>query len=269
MNSLVYFNMKALSISVVGVPITAMPFDWQISRICEWAQTSASRVICLANTHMLVEATQNRQLMNIITNADLVAPDGMPLVWMLRLLGARHQNRVAGLDVFESIFQRSSECNLGIYLVGSHPAILAKMQEKLADEYPAAPVVGIEPLPFSSSIECDQNLIDRINASKAGIVFVSLGCPKQEKWMALHKGKINAVMIGVGAVFPVYAGIHKRAPQFLRTLGLEWLFRLAQEPLRLWKRYAYTIPIFLYRATLQLLHTSLSAPGEIQDQKSH
>ena len=99
-------------------------------------------------------------------------------------------------------------------------------------------------------------MLFRSNASGAGIVFVCLGCPKQERWMAAHQGKINAVMIGLGGAFPVYAGIHKRAPKVLRDSGLEWAYRLVQEPKRLWNRYASTIPPFTYLAVKQLTSNS-------------
>lgn len=112
----------------------------------------------------------------------------------------------------------------------------------------------MEPLPFHPiTPEEDEAIVQKLNESGAGLVLVSLGCPKQEIWMAKHQGKVQAVMVGLGGAFPVYAGIHKRAPQLIRSSGLEWLYRLAQEPRRLWGRYSSTIPVFLWLALKQLL----------------
>jgi N-acetylglucosaminyldiphosphoundecaprenol N-acetyl-beta-D-mannosaminyltransferase len=131
------------------------------------------------------------------------------------------------------------------------------MRQRLEREYPDLRIAGMEPLPFKSLSEIsqaeDRELIEKINRSGAGLVFVCLGCPKQEYWMIEHRNKIQAVMLGLGAVFPLYAGLHKRAPQYIRESGLEWLYRLIQEPRRLWRRYGKTIPPFMWLALQQLL----------------
>ncbi|OUC16370.1 MAG: hypothetical protein B0A82_02305 [Alkalinema sp. CACIAM 70d] len=132
---------------------------------------------------------------------------------------------------------------------------LAKMRRHLKRDFPNLIVAGMEPLPFGSiplPPEQEAPVLKKIQDSRAGIVFVSLGCPKQELWMAQHREDIQAVMVGIGGVFPVYAGLHKRAPRVIREIGLEWLYRLLQEPRRLWKRYYRTIPPFLWMAAKQL-----------------
>jgi N-acetylglucosaminyldiphosphoundecaprenol N-acetyl-beta-D-mannosaminyltransferase len=212
--------------SVIGVPVTAVPFDAQIDLILKWASRRVSKVVCVANVHMLMEARSNSRFASVLSEADLVTPDGMPLVWLMNLLGW-HQDRVAGMDILLSICQRISP-ETSVFFVGSDAETLNRMKTRLECEFPHLQIAGMEPLPFRPLYpEEDLGLIETINNSGAGIVLVSLGCPKQEIWMDLHKGKIKAVMLGLGGVFPVYAGIHKWAPLWIRQLGLEWLYRLA------------------------------------------
>ncbi|WP_421658258.1 WecB/TagA/CpsF family glycosyltransferase [Leptothermofonsia sp. ETS-13] len=247
--------------SVIGFSVTALPFDAQISLIFQWAKDCLSKVVCIANVHMLVEAYRDPNFAAVLRRADLVTPDGMPLVWMLRLLGVSNQDRVAGLDVFSALCERATKENVSIFFLGSHSAILEKMRARLEKEFPNLKIAGMEPLPFRPLNKWeDQAIIERLNDSGAGLVFLSLGCPKQEAWMAEHKDRVQAVMVGLGGAFPVYAGIHKRAPRLVRSLGFEWLYRLAQEPRRLWGRYSTTIPIFIWLALKQLLTSARSTP---------
>jgi N-acetylglucosaminyldiphosphoundecaprenol N-acetyl-beta-D-mannosaminyltransferase len=241
-------------VSVVSSPITALPFDRQIELVLDWAKQRLSKVICVANVHMLMEAYWNQDFREILEEADLVTPDGMPLVWMMKRLGYRSQDRVAGMDILLSLCQSASDQNVSVFFVGSTHQVLAKISENLEQEFPYLQIAGMESLPFRplTSSE-DEALIHKINESGAGIVLVSLGCPKQEHWMSQHQGKVHAAMIGLGAVFPVYAGLHSRAPQWVRQAGLEWLYRLVQEPRRLWKRYVVTIPPFVWLALKQLV----------------
>ncbi len=242
---------------LLNTPITCLTFEEQIMLMLRWARTKESKTICLANVHMLMEAYWDRSFAGVLEEADMVTPDGMPLVWMLQKLGTYNQNRVAGLDVFINLCELAQQCQVKIYCVGSQPEVLVKMKHRLEEEYPVLHIAGMETLPQITIEEIvedvDYPLIDRINESGAGIVFVCLGCPKQEIWMNQHQGKINAVMVGVGAVFSMYAGLNPRAPYWLQRSGLEWLYRLLQEPQRLWYRYGKTIPPFLYLAIRQLL----------------
>ncbi|MBD2000324.1 WecB/TagA/CpsF family glycosyltransferase [Oculatella sp. FACHB-28] len=241
-------------VSVVNSPVTASPFDEQIKVILEWASKHLSKVVCVANVHMVTEAYLNQDFSKVLKSADLVTPDGMPLVWMMKLLGVRDQDRVAGLDILLALCKAAPSTDVGLFFVGSETPILDQMRAKLNQEFPDLQIAGMEPLPFRPLTPAeDEALIQKINASGAGVVLVSLGCPKQERWMAEHKDKIHAVMIGLGGAFPVYAGICKRAPRWVREMGLEWFYRLIQEPRRLWKRYSTTIPLFLWLATKQLI----------------
>ena len=238
---------------VLNCPITALHFEEQIFLLLKWAKTRESRIVCLANVHMLMEAYWHKKFATVLKSADIVTPDGMPLVWMLRQMRMYSQDRVAGMDVFLRLCELSSQSNVSVFFVGSQREVLERMRERLEKEFPNLLIAGMKPLPFKplNHVE-DQNLIEEINISGAGLVFVCLGCPKQEYWMVEHKNKIHSVMLGVGAVFALYAGLQKRAPHSIRESGLEWLYRLIQEPRRLWKRYSQTIPPFIWLALQQL-----------------
>lgn len=241
--------------NVIGYPITALPFKDQIGLMLDWGKQHLSKVVCVANVHMLVEAYRDTVLASVLEEqADLVTPDGMPLVWMLQLQGISKQDRVAGVDILLALCQQAPRENISVFFLGSEDSIMQRMRQRLERDFPELTIAGMEPLPFRplTSTE-EEEIAQKVNASGAGLVFVSLGCPKQELWMSRQKGKIQAVMIGLGGAFPVYAGIHKRAPKIVRQLGFEWAYRLIQEPNRLWKRYGKTIPPFICLATKQLI----------------
>lgn len=225
----------------------------------EWASKRHSRVVCIANVHMLMEAHNDSGFAQVLNRADLVSPDGMPLVWMLRKLGKPDQDRMAGLDVFLALCRAAQSQSTGIYFLGSTEDVLSSIESRLRAEFPSLYIAGLESPPFRPlSNEEDQAMINRINESGAGFVFVALGCPKQERWMDAHRGQIQAVMVGLGGAFPVYAGAHKRAPLWIRQSGLEWAFRLMQEPNRLWRRYWNTNFSFIILAVRQLVSSRLS-----------
>lgn len=253
---------------VLDFPITALQFEDQIQTILRWAVARESKTVCVANVHMLMEAYWNPDFGTVLNNADLVTPDGMPLVWMMKLLGARYQNRVAGMDILLAACHLAQKLNVEVFFLGSQTEILSGMRKRLEKEFPHLKIAGMEPLPFRPlTLAEDEALIGKINSSGAGLVFVSLGCPKQENWIARHKDKVQAVMIGLGGVFPIYAGVHTRAPRMMRDLGLEWLYRWVQEPRRLWSRYTKTIPPFIWLAFKQLLTSNsvISTPLHIRE----
>jgi N-acetylglucosaminyldiphosphoundecaprenol N-acetyl-beta-D-mannosaminyltransferase len=243
--------------NVIGFPVAVLSFEQQVDAVVGWAKQKLSKVVCVANVHMLTEASWDDELATVLHQADLVTPDGMPLVWMVQLLRRVHQDRVAGMDFMQAICQEAMAQNVSVYFLGSEQRILDQMRVRLMREFPQLKVAGMEPLPMLSlPIVVDPAVVEQVNNSGAGIVFLSLGCPKQEKWMAAYRDRLSAVMVGVGGVFPVHAGIQRRAPSFVRSAGLEWLYRLVQEPGRLWGRYSKTIPPFVWMALLQLVKRS-------------
>lgn len=243
---------------VLGFSIAASPFVEQIDLIMQWGQQRLSRVVCVANVHMLMEARWNDGFANVLKHADLLTPDGMPLVWTLNFLCKNTHDRVAGIYILREVCERASVCQLPVYFLGTDRFTLDKMRQRLEVEYPNLIIAGMEPLPFRPlTPEEDVQVVQAINDSQAGVVFIALGCPKQEMWMGQHRNKIKGAMVGIGGVFPIYAGIKKHAPTWVQKSGLEWLYRLSQEPGRLWRRYFRTIPPFLYLSARQVFLTRL------------
>ncbi len=244
--------------NVIGFPVTAESFDTQIDTMLGWARQRLSKVVCVANVHMLIEAKCNAGFAQVLHRADMLTPDGMPLVWVTSCLRKRQQDRVAGMDILLSLCQKAAEEDVSVFFLGSTPDVLWRMEQRLQMEFPTLKIAGMESPPFRPLTPAeDTDLVDRLNDSGAGMVLISLGCPKQEWWMYEHKNRVNAVMIGLGGVFPIFAGEKKWAPVWVQKSGLEWLYRLVQEPGRLWKRYAKTIPLFLLLAFKQLVKVKL------------
>jgi N-acetylglucosaminyldiphosphoundecaprenol N-acetyl-beta-D-mannosaminyltransferase len=236
------------------VQIDALTWNEALGRLLAWARTRDSRYVCICNVHVVVTASRDAAYRSIIDAADMATPDGAPVAWMLRRLGFAGQPRISGPDLMQALCERCAAEGLPVYFYGSTDSTLAALDLRLRARFPALKISGMESPPFRTlSSEEDAQAIARINASGAGIVFVGLGCPKQERWMAEHRGKLHAVMIGVGAAFDFHAGTVQRAPAWMREHGLEWLHRLLSEPRRLWKRYLVTNTLFMLGALRQLL----------------
>lgn len=242
------------TLPVLGARIDVLSADTAVQRISTWAQGHESRHVCICNAHSVVTTQQDPAFAAAVAGADMATPDGAPVAWMLRRLGAAQQPRVSGPDLMLDYCAHASRTGQSIYLFGSTPDTLASLQAELLRRWPALRIAGAESPPFRApSAEEDAASVQRINASGAGTVWVSLGCPKQELWMAAHRGRVRAVMVGVGAAFDFHAGTVSRAPPWMRNNGLEWLHRLASEPGRLWRRYMVTNTAFLLGAARQLL----------------
>jgi N-acetylglucosaminyldiphosphoundecaprenol N-acetyl-beta-D-mannosaminyltransferase len=161
--------------------------------------------------------------------------------------GWRKQERVAGMDLLPAICDRVAREGISIYLLGATEEVLAKLQEKLRASTPGLDISGAHAPPFRPLSELeDRNLVEQINTSGAGMLLIALGCPKQEEWMWNHRKRVLPLMIGLGAAFGVHAGMQRRAPLAMQRSGFEWLFRLAQEPKRLWRRYLVTNSYFCW-----------------------
>lgn len=234
------------SVDVIGTRVTALRFDDQVARMTELAHAPGSgHFVCVANVHMLVEARKRPAFREVLASASMVTPDGMPLVWLMRKGGAPDQERVAGMDLLPAICARAAREGIGIFLLGATDEVLEKLQAQLRSEFPHLEISGAHAPPFRPLSEMeDRELTDRVNASSAGMLLIALGCPKQEEWMYAHRDRIRPLMIGLGAAFGVHAGMQRRAPKVMQHSGLEWLFRLAQEPRRLWRRYLVTNTLF-------------------------
>lgn len=240
--------------SVIGAPIDAMNWQQVLTRLSDWAANKESRYICICNAHSVVSARQDQAFSNVIHNADMATPDGAPVAWLMRRLKLTTQERINGPDLMWRYCAEAELRDESIYLYGGMPQTLETLKIRLMAQFPRLKISGAYSPPYRKlSDEEDEAVVSTINASGAGTVWVSLGCPKQELWMAEHRGRINAVMIGVGAAFDYHAGTIKRAPLWMQRNGLEWLYRLCSEPRRLWKRYLLTNTLFIIYAGRQLL----------------
>ena len=238
---------------VLAATVDAVGWDEAIHRIRTWADARESRYVCITNVHSVVMTTQSPEFERVIGGADMATPDGAPVAWMLRQTGHLNQERINGPDLMWKYCQQAAHRNEAIFLYGGTSQTLEALQARLLDAFPGLRIAGAVSPPFRAlSAAEDRAMIDLINSAGAGTVWVSLGCPKQERWMAAHRGMINAVMIGVGAAFDYHAGTMRRAPAWMQRSGLEWLHRLLSEPRRLWRRYLVTNSIFLVRAFWQL-----------------
>lgn len=238
---------------VLAADIDVIDWDEATGRIHAWAQAGESRYVCITNVHSVVTATQDTDFGQVVCEADMATPDGAPVAWMLRKLGFAGQQRINGPDLMWKYCEQASKRGESIFLYGGSDETLAILQPKLLAAFPGLKIAGSISPPFRAlSAEEDAADVAQMNASGAGTVWVSLGCPKQEKWMAAHRGRINAVMIGVGAAFDYHAGTIVRAPLWMQRYGLEWFHRLCSEPGRLWKRYLVTNTLFVLGAIKQL-----------------
>lgn len=258
MSSLVKLQESMLTQNVTGFPVSALSFDGQVSAIMTWARARLSRVVCVSNVHMLMEGHWNESFANVLRKADLLTPDGMPLVWMTSLMKGKHQDRVAGMELMLALCVKAQAMNVSLFLFGSTHEVLGQIRAQMAEDFPELQTVGMVSPPFRPLSEAENSAIAaQINESGAGLVFVSLGCPKQERWMSENSANIEATLVGLGGAFPVYAGNKEWAPSWVRRNGLEWCYRLKQDPRRLWKRYASTIPPFMWLAFKQVVKVKL------------
>jgi N-acetylglucosaminyldiphosphoundecaprenol N-acetyl-beta-D-mannosaminyltransferase len=227
---------------VLGIRVTAQAFEEAVGRFLA-AATNSERVRAhFCTVHSLVEATSNPALAAAFDSATMVCTDGMPLVWVARRRGARDAARVAGPDVMLALCDRGRAAGLQHYFLGGAPGVAEGLTKRLTERFPGLLVAGVSSPPFRPPTnDEDADLVARIDASGAQVVWVGLGSPKQELWAAEHAGRLAApVILPVGAAFDYHSGRLRRAPRWMRRLGLEWLFRLAMEPRRLWRRYLTT-----------------------------
>jgi N-acetylglucosaminyldiphosphoundecaprenol N-acetyl-beta-D-mannosaminyltransferase len=240
--------------SILSTRVDATSYEDAAERIAYWAVQGESRYVCVANVNNVMEAKADPRYRAVMNAADLVTPDGVPLVWGLRLLGVRHAARVYGPNLALVVCARGAALGIPIGFHGGTLEAVAGMTQELTRRFPSLQVTYCHSPPFRKvSPEENSATVREITHSGARILFVGLGAPSQERWMAQHRGEINAVMIGVGAAFDFISGRKRQAPAFMQAVGMEWLFRLATEPRRLWRRYLYRNPAFVALFTAQLV----------------
>lgn len=245
----------AARVEILGVEVSPVDPDAATETIESWIGRRDRNYVCVTGAHGIMESRRSRRLRDIHNAAGLVVPDGVPLVWVARLLGWTHMRRVYGPDLMRRMTEISARRGYRQFYYGGARGVAEKLRDVLTRANPTLMVCGVFCPPFRAPTgEEDQAVIDMINAARPDIVWVGLSTPKQEQWMADHLGRIEApVMIGVGAAFDFLAGIKPQAPAWMQRNGLEWTYRLYSEPRRLWRRYAYIVPGFAALATVSLL----------------
>lgn len=237
---------KPFTNRILGVNIAITNMQETVNLIMDHLEDIRGQFICLSNVHTTVMAEKDAEYRKIQNSAFLALPDGSPLALVQRLRGYRSAEQVAGPDLMPALWKATEHTAYSHYFYGSTPETIEALQKNLGSRYPELKIAGMEAPPFRPlTEEEDRQAVERINASGADFVWVGLGAPKQEKWMYEHRGRIHGVMFGVGAGFDFHAGTVKRAPDWMRRHYLEWLYRLVQDPKRLWKRYVQTNGKFL------------------------
>jgi exopolysaccharide biosynthesis WecB/TagA/CpsF family protein len=233
---------------VCGVLVSQTHYQEVVDRLMQAAHQRIPAVCSFFSVHALVTASDDPTLRENVNSFDVVAPDGQPVRWALnRLYGTKLDDRVYGPETMLRLCRRAAEEGVSIYLYGcANSEILDALQERLRQRFVGLDIVGAEVPPFRPlTPEEDAALVERINGSGAGLLFIGLGCPKQDLFAAAHCDRLALVQCCVGAAFDFHAGKTKMAPAWMQSRGLEWLFRLSQEPRRLWKRYLVTNVRFL------------------------
>ncbi|GGG33119.1 WecB/TagA/CpsF family glycosyltransferase [Hymenobacter glacieicola] len=223
-----------------------------VATILELGKARVSAYVCFANVHMVVEAQRDPEFRQLLREAAVVAPDGSPVAAAVHWLNpdSPEQPRVAGMDLLPALLEAAAESGQSVYFYGTTNEVLTAMVARARRELPTLRIAGMHSPPFRAlTPEEDAAEIAAINAADPDLLFVALGCPRQERWMAAHQGRVRACMLGVGQAFPVYAGLEPRLPLWARRLWLEWAYRLWLEPRRLWRRYLVTNTRFVYLLT--------------------
>ena len=249
-------NVTMPSFQVLRVRVNAVQISDVIKVMKRWISSGRDcHVIAVTNVHVVMEAHHDDSFKKVLASADWVVPDGMPLVWLGRLRGHHLKRRVAGPDLFVEFCRETNKKDYSHFFFGGSPGIPEEVAARLKQQFPGLRIAGAFSPPFRPlSMEEDASVIQMINEAAPDVLWVGLGCAKQERWMYEHCARLKVpVIVGVGQAFDLYAGRKRRAPQWMREHGLEWLFRLFQDPGRLWRRYLIYNTQFIYSVFLELL----------------
>ncbi len=235
------------NITLLGVNVSRVDLKTAKDQICQWVREKTRVYVCVAPASTLVDARKDNVYRGVINKAAMVTPDGMPVVWLARLRGCDDIARTYGPDLMRSL---CGQKGLRHYFFGSTSEVIRILGDKLSIEHPDIVIAGKQSPQYRAQAQLeDEATIEQINAACPDILWVGLGSPKQDLWMAMHRARLNVpVMVGVGAAFDFLAGTKRQAPRWMQQNGLEWLFRLCSEPGRLWKRYLIGNVLYIYFA---------------------
>ncbi len=247
--------------TILGVPVSRVTMGSAVDRLAGWIEAKSTHYICASDVHSVMRAQDEASHMEALRKADMVLPDGSPLVWVSHLRGERDINRVPGPDFMLAAVERSAKEGWRHYFYGGAEGVAGQLAETLADNYPGINIAGTATPPFRSLTEAEREAsLRHIRDAKPDIVWVGLGCPKQERWMFDHLSQLDGiVLVGVGAAFDFHTGRVSRAPLWMRSNGFEWLHRLISEPRRLWRRYLLQAPRFVFQSLKETLHLKRSS----------
>ena len=236
-------------VDVLGVGVSITDFSRALQDVEAWVGGGEQHYICVTGVHGVMESQHDSELLEIHNHSGLTIPDGIPMVWCARWAGARDIELMRGTDFTLNLCAVAAQNGWRCFFYGGGPGVPERLADRLATRFPGLQVAGTYSPPFRALTPTeDTEVIERMNQSGADVVFVGLSTPKQERWMAAHRGPLKAsVMVGVGAAFDVHSGEKREAPRWTRPMGLEWLYRLLYEPRRLWKRYLVNNPAFAIR----------------------
>lgn len=234
-------------VDILGIRISAVNMPQALENLVRHIGAGRQGYVCVTDVNALLHARRDPELRRIFNTSTMTVPDGVPLVWAGKSAGADWMGRVCGPDLMPALLNAATEHGWSSYFLGGAPHVAEEMIENFRRTIPGLKVAGFQSPPFRElSPEEESALVQEINESGAQIVWVGLGAPKQERWMDSYRGRLTAsLMVGVGAAFDMHAGRVSRAPRWMQRSGLEWSYRLAQEPRRLWKRYTRNFPVFV------------------------
>ncbi|MEX0788803.1 MAG: WecB/TagA/CpsF family glycosyltransferase [Anaerolineales bacterium] len=253
---------EASRVEVLGVGISPVNLDQAVAHLETWIREGERTYVCVTPVAGIMECQRDEALQSIFNASGMTTPDGMPIVWLLRWLGHRSVGRVYGPDLMRAACRRSEMAGWRHYFYGGLPGVAARLAALLSVEHPGLVVAGSGTPPLNwQADEEDKAGVQAINSARPDIVWLGLSTPKQERWMAAHRKHLDAsVLVGVGAAFDFLSGAKPQAPVWMQRAGLEWIFRLATEPRRLWRRYLVDNPLFVILVTMQLLGLRKSDP---------
>lgn len=231
---------------ILGVRVNPLTINEAVAQIKIWIEKKSTYFVSIASINNIISAVKENSLITVQNSSDMTTTDGMPLVWILKLRGYKNVERVCGPDLMPAVLEMAEQEGFSNYFYGCTDQVLQTMKNNLIKMFPGLKIAGSYAPPFRKLTEKEnRQIIDSINKCNPQLVWVGLSTPKQEFWMYENRDRLkNCVIIGVGAAFDYFAGNIKRAPRWMQNFGLEWLFRLIQEPRRLWRRYLVLYPRF-------------------------
>ena len=250
------------TITILGVKVSRVNLQRAYDQVAEWVATKHRTYVCVAPVSTLVDAQRNQDYARVVNAAGMLTPDGMPVVWLARSKGGADVERTYGPDLMHQICDAGRERGLRHFFYGGTESTLEKLRHRLESLYPGIQIAGTCAPPFrSKALVEDADTLRMLNESQADVLWIGLGSPKQDFWMDLNRPHLHApVIIGAGAAFDFLAGVKPQAPIWMRRNGLEWLFRLASEPRRLWRRYLIGNSLFLSYVLRDFLRPKVSNP---------